>query len=101
MCAFTACVRFLRCRGPAGLRSLFFGYSVVIFALSSFCPKHGNIRVAMGGHNVLSNSPESGSRSFSGVGLLPSPKESHTAAYKGKQGVFSRAADPAAVRGGN
>ena len=33
MCAFTACVRFLRRRGPAGLRSLFFGYSVVIFAL--------------------------------------------------------------------
>ncbi len=34
MCAFTACVRFLRRRGPAGLRSLFFDYSVVIFALS-------------------------------------------------------------------
>ena len=34
MCAFTACVRFLRRRGPAGLRSLFFGYSVAIFALS-------------------------------------------------------------------
>ena len=33
MYAFTACVRFLRRRGPAGLRSLFFGYSVVIFAL--------------------------------------------------------------------
>ena len=33
MCAFTTCVRFLRCRCPAGLRSLFFGYSVVIFAL--------------------------------------------------------------------
>ena len=30
MCAFTACVRFLRRRGPAGLWSLFFGYSVVI-----------------------------------------------------------------------
>ena len=33
MCAFTAYVRFLRRRGPAGLRNLFFGYSVVIFAL--------------------------------------------------------------------
>lgn len=33
MCAFTACVRFLRRRGPAGLRNLFFDYSVVIFAL--------------------------------------------------------------------
>ena len=32
MCAFTACVRFLRRRGPAGLRNLFFDYSVVIFA---------------------------------------------------------------------
>ena len=32
MCAFSAYVRFLRRRGPAGLRSLFFGYSVVIFA---------------------------------------------------------------------
>ena len=32
MCAFTAYVRFLRRRGPAGLRNLFFGYSVVIFA---------------------------------------------------------------------
>lgn len=30
MCAFTACVRFLRRRGPAGLRNLFFDYSVVI-----------------------------------------------------------------------
>lgn len=39
MCAFTACVRFLRRRGPAGLRSLFFGYSVVIFALLSKYPK--------------------------------------------------------------
>ena len=28
MCAFTACVRFLRRRGPAGLRNLFFDYSV-------------------------------------------------------------------------
>ena len=33
MCAITACVRFLRRRGPAGLRNLFFDYSVVIFAL--------------------------------------------------------------------
>ena len=32
MCAFTACVRFLRRRGSAGLRNLFFDYSVVIFA---------------------------------------------------------------------
>ena len=32
MCAFTACVRFLRRRGPAGLRNLFFDYSMVIFA---------------------------------------------------------------------
>ncbi len=32
MCVFTAYVRFLRRRGPAGLRSLFFDYSVVIFA---------------------------------------------------------------------
>ena len=32
MCAFTACVRFLRRRGHAGLRNLFFDYSVAIFA---------------------------------------------------------------------
>ena len=88
MCAFTACVHFLRCRGPAGLRNLFFGYSVVIFVLSSVYPKRGNIRVAAGGHNVLSNSPESDSKSFSGVGMLPSPKESHTAAHRGKHGAF-------------
>ena len=72
MCAFTACVRFLRRRGPAGLRSLlFFGYSVVIFALPVVCPKHGNIRVATGEHNVLSNSPEIGSKSFSGAWCYP------------------------------
>lgn len=41
MCAFTACVRFLRRRGPAGLRSLFFGYSVVIFALLLVWPTIG------------------------------------------------------------
>ncbi len=39
MCAFTACVRFLRRRGPAGLRELFFGYSVVIFALPCSLPQ--------------------------------------------------------------
>jgi len=88
MCAFTACVRFLRRRGPAGLRNLFFGYSVVIFALPSVCPKHGNIHVAIGVYNVFSNSPESGSKSFSGAGMLPSPKESHTAAHRGKHGVL-------------
>ena len=32
MCAFTARGRFLRRRGLAGLRNLFFDYSVVIFA---------------------------------------------------------------------
>lgn len=37
MCAFTACVRFLRRRGPAGLRNLFFDYSVVIFAPLPVC----------------------------------------------------------------
>ena len=89
MCAFTACVRFLRRRGPAGLRSrLFCGYSVVIFALPVVCPKHGNIHVAIGVHNVFSNSPESGSKSFSWAGMLPSPKESHTAAHRGKYGGF-------------
>ena len=73
---------------PQGCGSLFFGYSVVIFVLSSVYPKRGNIRVAAGGHNVLSNSPESDSKSFSGVGMLPSPKESHTAAHRGKHGAF-------------
>ena len=37
MCAFTACVRFLRRRGPAGLRNLFFDYSVAIFAPLPVC----------------------------------------------------------------
>ena len=37
MCAFTACVRFLRRRGPAGLRNLFFDYSVVIFEPLPVC----------------------------------------------------------------
>ena len=37
MCAFTACVRFLRRRGPAGLRDLFFCYSVAIFAPLPVC----------------------------------------------------------------
>ena len=56
MCAFTACVRFLRRRGPAGLRSLFFGYSVVIFALPPIRSKHGNDRAAAGEHRVLRKS---------------------------------------------
>ena len=77
---------FLRRRGPAGLREPFLWLQRGHFALPVVCPKHGNIRVATGGHNVLSNSPEIGSKSLSGVGMLPPPKESHTAAHRGKQG---------------
>ena len=86
MCAFTAYAASSGVAAPQGCGSLFFGYSVVIFALPVVCLKHGNIRVATGGHNVLSNSPEIGSKPLSGVGMLPSPKESHTAAHRGKQG---------------
>ena len=53
MCAFTACVRFLRRRGPAGLRSLFFDYSVVIFVLPPIRSKYGNDRAAAGEHIAL------------------------------------------------
>ena len=41
-CARLQRASFLRRRGPAGLRSLFFGYSVVIFALPVVYPKRGN-----------------------------------------------------------
>ncbi len=56
MCAFTACVRFLRLRSPAGLRSLFFDYSVVIFAPPAVWPKHGSNRATTGEHRVLRKS---------------------------------------------
>ena len=44
MCAFTACVRFLRRRGPAGLRDLFSLLSKLRFshpALKAFCVCEG------------------------------------------------------------
>ena len=61
MCAFTACVRFLRRRGPAGLRNLFFDYSVVIFAPPhadtaelAFCAIMGIIRIEiLGGEECV------------------------------------------------
>ena len=40
MCAFTACVRFLRRRGPAGLRNILFGLPMLYFSRSAhgdFC----------------------------------------------------------------
>ena len=39
-----------------------------------------------GALEACSNSPKTGSKSLSGTGMLPSPKESHTGAHKGKQG---------------
>ena len=84
----SACICFLRRRGPAGLRSLFFGYSVVIFALPLVYLKRGNNMAATDRHGVLSNLSKNGSKSFSWEGMLLFPEGGHTAAYKGKQGVF-------------
>lgn len=39
-------------------------------------------------HGVLSNLSKNGSKSFSWEGMLLFPEGGHTAAYKGKQGVF-------------
>ena len=41
-----------------------------------------------GALEACSNSPKTGSKSLSGTGMLPSPKESHTGAHKGKQVGF-------------
>ena len=37
MCAFTACVRFLRRRGPAGLQNLFFDSASATERTRGFC----------------------------------------------------------------
>ena len=59
--------RYKRLKVVRKIVSHLFDYSVVIFAPPVVCPKHGNIHVAIGVHNVFSNSPESGSKSFSGA----------------------------------
>ena len=52
MCAFTACVRFLRRRGPAGLRDLFrFCRNCGLYAL---CSGPFRVREARGGITTLS-----------------------------------------------
>ena len=90
MCAFTACVRFLRRRGPAGLRSLlFFGYSVVIFAPPCSLSQTWKHSCSNGWtHTLPQTRPKTTWKSRMRAGMLPSPKESHTAAHKGKQGVL-------------
>ena len=90
MCAFTACIRFLRRRGPAGLRSLlFFGYSVVIFAPPCSLSQTWKHSCSNGWtHTLPQTRPKTTWKSRMRAGMLPSPKESHTAAHKGKQGVL-------------
>ena len=88
MCAFTACVRFLRRRGPAGLRNLFFDYSVVIFA-----PPHGLTKAQkhLGSYERTQRSLKSAHKRLEvllcGGCCLPQ-RISHTAAHKGKQVGF-------------
>ena len=77
-----------RPRRAAGAYSLVTAWSFL--RCHTACPKRGNNWAKLDEHSVLCKSAKSGSKSFSGVGILPSPKESHTAAHKGKHRVLLR-----------